>query len=237
MQRAHVEGSHPLASELGLVDISHVIETGMPIYPGDPEVSIRPWTTVSDDGYAVLQLHIGSQSGTHLDAPSHFLANGEAVEDIDLNRLIGPAVVIDCRGLPPNGEIGSEPFERSDIAGRAVLIHTGWDVHWGSETYVQHPALSEEAATILRDQQVRVVGIDALSVDLSSRLDHGFPAHAILLGASIPIAENLRGLEHITWPDPVVSMLPLRLRAGDGAPIRAVAWSGSHNFSDPWPLR
>ena len=222
-----------MAPSIALVDLSHPVTTGMPVYPGDPPVQLRPWTTVAADGYAVAQLDLGSHSGTHVDAPSHFIASGTAVDEVDLGRLMGPAALIDCRGYPPAAAIGPAAFADQVLTDRIVLVHTGWDDHWGTDAYLDHPVLSPAAAHLLRDQRVRAVAIDALSVDASRELTHGFPAHVILLGAGIPIAENLRGLAQLSWPVPMVSMLPLRLAGADGAPVRAVAWPGA--LTDPGP--
>ncbi len=211
-----------------LVDLSVPIATGMPVYPGDPEVSIGPALTVARDGVNVLALHLGSQSGTHVDAPYHF---GDELPDLDalpLERFVGPGFVVDARGLEPRSAIGADRFAGVE-AGRIVLVATGWSRHWGGEEYRRHPYLTEEAAALLVERGVRTVGIDALSVDPTPAED--FPAHRVLCGAHAVIAENLTGLGSLLRAQedgrPIeVSMLPIRLSGADGAPVRAVARLG-----------
>ncbi|GAA3664413.1 cyclase family protein [Nonomuraea antimicrobica] len=209
-----------------LVDLSVPIETGMPVYPGDPEVSVAPALTVARDGVNVLGLHLGSHSGTHVDAPCHIDDSLPTLDELPLERFCGPAVVVDVRGLPPGSAIGAEPF--MDVrAGTIVLVATGWSAHWGSGAYERHPYLTEEAAGLLVGRGVRTVGIDALSVDPTPADD--FPAHRVLLGAHAVIAENLAGLDLLlaAGERPIeVFLLPLRLSGADGAPVRAVARVG-----------
>jgi kynurenine formamidase len=211
-----------------LIDLSVPIETGMPVYPGDPEVSIGPALTVARDGVNVLRLHLGSQSGTHVDAPCHIDDSLPTLDDLPLERFCGPAVVVDARGLAPRSPIGPAPFERAD-PGAIVLVATGWSAHWGTARYPAHPFLSQEAAALLVERGIRTVGIDALSVDPTPADD--FPAHRVLCGAHAVIAENLTGLDRLldaqTRGRPIeVFMLPIRLAGADGAPVRAVARVG-----------
>jgi arylformamidase len=210
-----------------LVDLSVPIETGMPVYPGDPEVSVGPALTMARDGVNVLGLHLGSQSGTHVDAPFHIDDALPALDELPLERFCGPAVVVDVRGLPPRSAIGAERFEGLEAA--IVLVATGWSAYWGTDAYQAHPYLTEEAAVLLVERGVRTVGIDALSVDPTPAQD--FPAHRVLCGAHAVIAENLTGLERLLDAQrrgrPIeVFMLPLRLPGADGAPVRAVARVG-----------
>ncbi|MFB4281246.1 MULTISPECIES: cyclase family protein [unclassified Nonomuraea] len=212
-----------------LVDLSVPIETGMPVYPGDPEVSVGPALTVARDGVNVLALHLGSQSGTHVDAPVHIDDTLPALDELPLERFCGPAVVVDARGLAPRSAIGAAAFEGVEEvrAGTIVLVATGWSAYWGSADYPAHPYLSEEAAGLLVERGVRTVGIDALSVDPTPAED--FPAHRVLCGAHAVIAENLTGLDRLleVRGRPIeVFLLPLRLPGADGAPVRAVARVG-----------
>ncbi len=214
----------------GIVDLSHPVEDGMPVYPGDPVVRIRPATTIAEHGYAVLHVQMGSQSGTHVDAPFHFLEDGARIDQLPLELFLGPAVVADVRGKGPR-----EPITWADLApvadrltpGRMLLLHTGWAARWGTEDYLAHPFLGGEAAERVVAAGIRTVGIDALSLDetvLDGEPAGSFAAHLAVLGAGGVIVENLRGLEQVRSAQPVVSVLPLRLAGADGAPVRAVAF-------------
>lgn len=215
-----------------LHDLSHPLRTGMPVYPGDPAVAVGPALTVAADGVNVLGLHLGSQSGTHVDAPFHV---DDALPDLDalpLERFVGPAVLLDVREAAPRAELGARVLDR--VADRlrpgvVLLVVTGWSRHWGTEEYLAHPWLSPGLSRRIVDLGVRTLGIDALSVDVTP--DGGataLPSHQVLCGAHVVIAENLTGLAALldaqrdgSMID--VSLLPLRIEHGDGAPVRAVA--------------
>ena len=214
----------------GMVDLSHPVEDGMPVYPGDPVVQIRPATTIDEHGYAVLHVRMGSQSGTHVDAPFHFLADGARIDEVPLELFLGPAVIADVRGKRPREAItwvDLAPVAGRLAPGRMLLLHTGWDAHWGTDDYFGHPFLDAEAAERVVAAGIRTVGLDALSLDETvpdGEPAGGFAAHLAVLGAGGVIVENLRGLEQVRSAEPVVSVLPLRLTGADGAPVRAVAF-------------
>jgi kynurenine formamidase len=108
-----------------------------------------------------------------------------------------------------------------------LLLHTGWDAHWGTDAYFDHPFLDGDAAERVVAAGVRTVGLDALSLDETvpgGEPAGGFAAHLAVLGAGGVIIENLRGLDAVRAAEPVVSVLPLRLAGADGAPVRAVAF-------------
>ncbi|MFE3055213.1 cyclase family protein [Nocardia sp. NPDC059239] len=212
-----------------IIDLSVPIRSGMQVYPGDPEVTIRPALTVAADGVNVLHLDLGSQTGTHVDAPRHIDDSLPALDELPLDRFTGPGVVIDARAAGAGGVIGREYFADRVAAGQIVLIATGWSQHWGTHAYLNHPHLTVEAAEYLIAAGVRTVGIDALSVDPTPTEE--IPVHRILCGANAVIAENLTGLSEVLAAQQAgerveVSMFPLNLPGADGAPARAVARLG-----------
>ena len=200
-----------------LVDLSHPVTTGMPWYPGDPQVSVAPALTVARDGVNVLALHCGSHSGTHVDAPFHVRDDLPDLDTVPLDRFTGPAVLVDVRGLPARSPIGAGALDgvRERLApGVVVLLVTGWSRHWGDPAYQGHPWPTVELAAQLVAAGVRTVGIDALSVDLTPD-DPATAALTTHLELAVPgcvIAENLTVIR------------ALRIAAGDGSPVRAVAW-------------
>lgn len=209
-----------------LVDLSVPIVTGMPVYPGDPQVVVRPALTTAADGVNVRHLEMGSQTGTHVDAPYHIDDTLPDLDALPLDRFLGPALVVDARNLPPRTAIGPSAFAEPPAAGTIVLIATGWARHWGTDDYLAHPYLAEETAELLVAAGVRTVGIDALSVDPIPAEE--LPAHRVLCGAHAVIAENLTGLEVLLDAQAAghsieVFLLPIRLAGADGAPVRAVA--------------
>ncbi|WP_298254382.1 cyclase family protein [uncultured Arthrobacter sp.] len=209
-----------------IVDLSQPIHTGMQVFPGDPAVSVNTVATVAEDGYQVASLHAGSHTGTHLDAPLHSVVDGESVDAIDLRRLVGAARIVDCtevgaHDVVPWAAVESQLERLEGIA--MVLFRTGWSEHFGDQRYLQHPVLDAEIATRLLEAGVTVMGVDSLNPDPTLDNEGLLPFHAIFLGAGGVIVENLTNLAAVTWDDPLVSVLPLPLAGGDGAPVRAVA--------------
>ncbi|MGD1218768.1 cyclase family protein [Streptomyces krungchingensis] len=219
------------------LDLSVPLVTGMPVYPGDPEVEVSQALRASRDGVNVQRLHLGSQSGTHVDAPYHVDDAWPTLDALPLDRFAGRAVVADVRGLPARSPITPElltpALSRLRLEpGSILLLVTGWSAHWGTAGYLDHPWLTPAAAEAMVEAGVRTVAVDALSVDATPRpgdpdADFGLPAHRVLCGAGGVIAENLTGLEQLVGAREVeVFLFPLRLPAADGAPVRAVARVG-----------
>jgi kynurenine formamidase len=135
---------------------------------------------------------------------------------------MGLAALIDLRGIPAGSEIRRDHIEsRRDTLRRArmAVLHTGWSKEWGSQRYFRdHPRLSGDAAEFLVDSGVELTGVDMPSVDQAP-----YPAHKVLLGAGVPIVENLTNLDAIGADLFELIVLPLRLAGRDGSPVRAVA--------------
>lgn len=210
-------------------DLSHPLHTDMPVYPGDPVVTISEATTIERDGFNVLHVHMGSQSGTHMDAPLHFLEGGAPIDAISPDTFMGRATIARVTGLGESAVIDASDIPTPPHSGAILLLHTGWSDHWGSERYFAHPYLSAAAAEKIVALGYKLVAIDALSVDQTEGSTGDFTAHMVLLGAGIPICENLTNLAGITWDEPWVSLLPIRIQGGDGAPIRAIGFELSHD--------
>jgi kynurenine formamidase len=118
------------------------------------------------------------------------------------------------------------PYENRLYGGVIAVVRTGWEEHYGTPLYYDHPFLDRGAAQLLLDAGVRTVAVDALNVDetvLEGEQPDGYPAHHLILGAGGVIAENLANLGAIDFPEPLISLLPIKLGGSDGAPVRAVA--------------
>lgn len=209
-----------------IIDLSQPLHTGMPVFPGDPEVSIHPALTVEADGVAVARLDLGSHSGTHLDAPSHSVHGGMTVDELPLEWLIGEAAVFRIADTRPEEELSLERLDRTlpEALPIIALVSTGWAKHYGTDAATVHPHIGTELGTQLWRAGVRVLGVDTLSPDstTTAMAGGGLPLHDFWLGSGGVIVENLRGLDEL--PERVeVSLLPLRLSGVDGSPIRAIA--------------
>jgi len=181
-----------------LVDLSHVIEAGMTTYKGLPGPHICDyWTREQsaanyDDGstFQIGRIDMVANTGTYLDTPFHRFEAGEDLAAVGLERLAGlPGLVVRSEGPA----IGAELFEDLDIAGKAVLVHTGWDRHWRTEAYQSgHPYLTGAAARLLVERGAALVGIDSHNIDDTAR--RARPVHTILLGAGVLICEHMSNL-------------------------------------------
>jgi kynurenine formamidase len=212
-----------------VVDLSRRVDDATQVYPGDPEVRLEPATTLAAHGVNVLGVHIGSHSGTHVDAPYHFVEDGARIDELDPRLFVGPAAVLDVRGKGPRERVTAgdlRPYENRLSGGVIAVVRTGWEEHYGTPRYYDHPFLDRGAAQLLLDAGVRTLAVDALSVDETvseGEQPEGYPAHHLILGAGGVIAENLANLGAIDFPEPLISLLPLKLGGSDGAPVRAVA--------------
>lgn len=210
-----------------IIDLSHTLNaTGMSTWPGHPTFSSHR----VQDKRNVTALAFGSHTGTHLDAPSHFIANGLTIDELNLGHLFGRAVVVDVRDKGAREAIAWEDvkgYEDKLGEGAIVLICTGWSRYWGTAKYGDHPFLDPDAARKLVERGVRVIGVDTLGPD-EMRIGEeaeGVSTHEVILGAGGAIAENLRGVEEVLGMDrPMVSLLPVKIGGCDGAPIRAMAF-------------
>jgi len=220
-------GRVPKLTAMGptLIDLTHPVTTGMPVYPGDPAVELRPALTSAADGVNVLSLHLGSQSGTHVDAPYHLDVTWPTVDGLPLELFTGPGVVADLRGLPARTEITAEllaPALAAAGPGTVLLLATGWPRHWGTDRYFAHPYLSVGAAEAIVAAGVRTVGVDALSVDPTPDPGPGDPAVAALLAE---LAD-----EHDPAPEPPTLAAHRILLGPDGGGVIA------ENLTDLTPL-
>ncbi len=207
-------------------ELSHRITSGMQVYPGDPGVEIGSALEVARDGVDVAQLHLGSHTGTHLDAPSHTVPGGRTTGRIGLDELVGESLVVHLDGLAPRQLYGLAELASALAGGLPervppiVVVDTGWASRFGTDAALEHPALDPDAAAELLRRGMRVLAVDTLSPDPTG--GDGFPVHDVVLGGDALIVENLTGLEGL--PERVrVGLFPLPIDA-DGAPVRAVAF-------------
>lgn len=187
-----------------LIDLSHPIVEGMTTYPGlpGPELSDHLTRDEAEEHYgAGVTFHIGrismvANTGTYVDSPWHRYADGVDLAGLRLDRLADlDGVVLRMAGVGRRGvEVGD--VRGLDVGGRALLVHTGWDRHWGTGAYgVDAPFVTRQAVEWLVGQQVALVGIDSVNIDDTD--DRSRPAHSLLLAAGIPVVEHLRGLEQL----------------------------------------
>ena len=193
-----------------LIDITRPLDAGTPAWPGD--VRFRKDTSITGD-FRTSKLTMSSHCGTHIDAPAHLARSSTFVNDVPLSRLILPALVLDC------GEkriIDNFFLEDISLDGKALILKTVSDESGTHGESMEYSYLSPNAAELAVSRGVRTLGIDTFSVDPPDSA----AVHEILLGASIPILENLL-LDDILPGDYLLLCFPLKITAGDGAPVRA----------------
>ena len=211
-----------------LVDLSHLIEGGMTTYKGLPGPQICDfWTREMsgqfyDDGstFQIGRIDMVANTGTYLDAPFHRYADGADLAGLELHRLAGlPGMVVRAEGVT---SIDAGLFDGRELAGKAVLVHTGWDRHWRTEAYqTGHPFLTEAAARLLAGRGAALVGIDSHNIDDTAGRSR--PVHTILLGAGVLICEHMTNLGALPDEGFTFTAAPPRIAGMGTFPVRAFA--------------
>ena len=204
---------------MAFIDISLPIREGMILYEGDPEISVRSALAIErGDPANVSALCLGSHTGTHMDAPLHFIDGAAGIDTLALETLIGPALVVE---VPVERLI--EPVHLAALPREwhaRIVFKTRNSSLWDRPSFArEYVALSLEAAKLLVERGVKLVGIDYLSIESFGAVGH--PVHRLLLGAGIVILEGL-DLRRVTPGEYELYCLPLRIAGGDGSPCRAV---------------
>ena len=212
-----------------LIDLSHAVEHGMITYRGLPAPIICDFLTreASRSHYAPgTEFHIGridmvANTGTYLDSPFHRYANGKDLADLPLASLAN--LPIELIPIPADTtRIDATLFKGHELANKAVLIHTNWSRHLRTDTYFEnHPHITAEAATVLRDAGVTLVGIDSYNIDDTT--DQSRPVHSTLLAADIPIVEHMTALDQLPAHGGRFFAVPVKVRAFGTFPVRAFA--------------
>ncbi len=213
-----------------MIDLSHTIEHGMVTYPGLPVPVISDWLSrdASQTRYAlgttfqIGKIELLANTGTYVDAPFHRYDGGKDIADYPLQAVANLEGIV-VQATERAGRALDEALLRGrDVRGKAVLVHTGWDVHWRSERYgTGHPFLTRAAAEHLIAGGAALVGIDSLNIDDAA--DGARPAHTLLLGAGIPIVEHLCGLRELPDAGFRFFAVPVKVRGMGSFPVRAFA--------------
>jgi arylformamidase len=213
-----------------LIDLSHTVEDGMITYKGLPAPIICDYLSreASRTRYApgtefqIGKIEMVANTGTYLDSPFHRYPDGADLSQLKLESLADldcvVVRVIDRR----DRAIDRLPIDLATLRGKALLIHTGWDVHWRTDQYFEsHPHLTGELATALVNAGVTLVGIDSFNID---SIDDGTrPVHSALLGAGIPIVEHLCGLGTVPNSSARFFAVPVKVKGMGTFPVRAFA--------------
>jgi arylformamidase len=207
-----------------VLDLSLEINSNLQVFPGSPQPLFLKWTKYDVHSYDSEIMMMSTHTGTHLDAPSHFVAHTESIDMIGVERLVSPAVLLH---LPKgaNGLITLDDLHdiKEIERGISIVFRTGWQNMINNKDYmISNPGLSMAAAEFLAEKKVNAVAIDGPSIDIGS--DEHFSAHKTLLGKGILIVENLCNLESLDHKDTFTLLInPLKLKGASGSPVRALA--------------
>jgi kynurenine formamidase len=213
------------------VDLSLPIESDMPRFAGTPPVYIAHSHRLDVAGFNMRTVTLGTHAGTHLDAPSHFLSEGNAVDELEFERCVGEAFVLDLSHKSALDQITVRDLQEAGAAsdelnGRRLILRTDWDLRFRTaEYFTDYPALAPQSAEWLAASGIWLLGLDIPSLHPTEFVT----MHEVLLGEDVAIVESLANLRSLSASHIFFSALPLRLAGADGAPVRAVAYDG-------WPL-
>jgi len=195
------------------LDLTLSISEKLPTFPGSPKPQFIPWTSIKQDGYNLELLFLSSHTGTHIDAPFHFVANGKKIHEISVNRLVGYATLIKKRknanqSITKGDIINFEKKYGKILKNNIIIFATGWSKNLDKDSYFKtNPGLSMSAAKYLVSKKINLVGIDSPSIDLGN--EKKFVVHHILSKNNILIVENLTNLEKIRSNHFQLVVLPL----------------------------
>jgi len=200
-----------------LIDLTHLFDDNIPVYPGDPCAKLYETASIAKDGYTDHKIETGMHVGTHMDGPLHFIEGGMFLSEVPLNSFTGIGHLVDARG---KSCVTGDLLEMHDISrGDIVLVMTGFSKKFKDPDYYEtYPELSEDFANRLVD-----LGVSAVAMDTPSPDRDPFPIHRILMSSDVLIIENADNLEALTGKGRFrVHAYPMKLRA-EAAPVRVIA--------------
>lgn len=214
-----------------LVDLSHTITPDMPRFSESaPAPQITPWMShaeaagsghYEDCTCEITEVRFITSLGTYVDSPYHFDPNGATIDRLRLEQLVLPGIVIHCTAFGPRDPIGPEVLAGVDVAGNAVLFHTGWSRHWGTPKYHEYPFLTGETAQALVDDGARLAGVDYLVID--DMRNPRRPVHVTLLHNDVLIVENLTNVGTLPADGFTFHAAPVKVAGAAAFPVRAYA--------------
>lgn len=218
-----------------IIDLTHTIEEGMTTFNAywHPLVQINQIGRIGQEGRETRKISMGTHTGTHIDAPLHFVESGKGIDQISLDRLFGPVKIVDFSNVPKAYGITVKDLKKNSL-GERMLFRFNWCKYWGTKNfYKDYPYFEEEAAQYLVDNNVKLIGIDTPSPDdgrimldsnsYGTEIDS--PVHKIFLKNEVLLVEYLANLEmadcKLEWN---IAVMPLKVKNADGAPARVCIW-------------
>ena len=219
-----------MESKKVLIDLSHTIENGLITYKGLPAPVICDYLSHQDSRhhyeegteFQIGKVEMVSNTGTYIDCPFHRFKYGKELSDVGLESFVDLDGIVISVPYTETLCVTEEHLKGYDLRNRAVLIRTGWDRHWNTDSYYEnHPYVSEAAAVYLKDNEAKLVGIDSHNIDDTRGKKR--PVHTTLLGAEILIVEHLCKLDLLPQEGFTFTALPPKLKGMGTFPVRAMA--------------
>jgi len=208
-----------------IIDLTQSISPSLKQFPGSPNVHFIRWSKYEFEGYNLEAMFLSTHAGTHMDAPSHFVKDGDSIDKIEVNRFYSARTHLINIEKNRNELITLDDIllnELSISSGDSVVFSTGWEKCYQLDDYMHsNPGLSPEAAKYLVDEKINSVVIDCPSIDPGK--DSSFSTHRVLLNNNILIIENVCNLDKINKSPFILLTVPLKLVKSTGSPIRALA--------------
>ena len=210
-----------------VIDLTLTISENIPTFPGSPQPNFINWESIEKDGYNLELLFLSTHTGTHIDAPYHFVKKGQKIDQIVTKRLVTEAVLIKIRKGSDQAisKTDLQKFEKKFGKiddGSTIIFHTGWQKDLNKKSYFsKNPGLAVSSAKYLASKKINLVGIDSPSIDLGK--DGKFSVHHVLAKSGILIVENLVNLDKINSEEFHLIVAPLKLKNATGSPVRAMA--------------
>jgi len=207
-----------------IIDLTYMINDQMITYPTPwhQKVSVERLGKIEEVGRNTRKITLGTHTGTHIDAPLHFIENGKSIEKIPLDKMVGQVTIIDFSHFQKNQPIEKEILQKIKITKR-MIFRFGWEKYWNkNEFYQDHPFFTEEAANYLVSKGIELLGYDTPSPDSSkSNSNIDSPIHKIFLGNGVVLLEYLANLDKLenleNWN---IVVAPMKIEGSDGSPSR-----------------
>ena len=213
-----------------LIDLSHTIENGLVTYKGLPAPIICDYLSREESKkfyeegttFQIGKIEMVSNTGTYVDCPFHRFEHGKDLSEVELEKFAELEGIVIRAPHAQKLAITPDELKGYDVAGKAVLIHTGWDENWNTDAYYAgHPYLTKEAAEYLKDAGAKLAGIDSHNIDNTEGRTR--PVHTTLLGADILIVEHLCNLSALPDSGFKFSAVPPKFKGVGTFPVRAMA--------------
>ncbi|MDQ0149931.1 cyclase family protein [Eubacterium multiforme] len=204
---------------MDIFDLTHFIEDKMTAYSEEEKAKITTLATIKEDGYNVLKIKLATHTGTHIDLPKHIFEDGIGLDEVNLEKFIGRAIIIDCRNVKVIDKEFLINYIKEIENVEYLILKTGWEKYWNKNEYFsEYPILSVEGANFLGNiESLCGIGVDCISIDEENNEE--LINHKILLSKGKIIIENLCSLNKINSKFKII-LAPLKLKNVDGSPTR-----------------